>query len=158
MKNRSILLTALMVALLASSGSFHASAAGETKAVARTAIAEAENLVLSCYEVTLEAEKSGTNITRFSNALNDAGILLSMANLAYENGSFTSAVYFANQTRKSLEGFINRVQTAKETSLQQNRWDFMINIAAPIIGSMAVVVGSFIVWSFLKKKLGSVST
>lgn len=155
MNSKAIILTTIILALLVFNGSFYAPVAGETEADARIAITNAENLIINCYLAALEAEKSGANITQLLNTLNNAGLLLSKANLAYKNGNFTLAIDLANQTQTSLNGFADWAQTVKETGIEQTRWGFIINIVAPIVGLVTVVLDSFIVWSLLKKKYGS---
>jgi hypothetical protein len=150
---KSIFLVALLLILLILSGHSQVLAADELEA--REAIANAENLVRNCYNASLEAEKSGANITQLVNALNEAGMFLSRASLAYDNGNFTSAVDFATQTQARLNGFVEWAQSIKEMGLEQTRRDFLISIVAPIAGSVAIIFGSFIVWFFLKRRYGS---
>jgi hypothetical protein len=132
-----------------------ASAADELEA--KEAITNTENLLLNCYNASLEAEKAGANITQLLTILNEAGTFLSKAELAYKNGNFTSAVEFTNQTQTRLNGFADLARSAREMGLQQTYWDFMIYIVASIAGSIAIIFGSLIVWFFLKRRYGSVT-
>jgi hypothetical protein len=132
-----------------------ASAADELEA--KEAITNTENLLLNCYNASLEAEKAGANITQLLTILNEAGTFLSKAELAYKNGNFTLAVEFTNQTQTRLNGFADLARSAREMGLQQTYRDFMIYIVASIAGSIAIIFGSLIVWFFLKRRYGSVT-
>ncbi len=118
---------------------------------ARTAIANSENEVLSCYGVVADASKAGADVADLLNILNEAGMLLSRAKLAYAMGDFGSAVTFANQSMLELNGFITEADALKKTALQQGYLDFMINVVGSVIGAVAVICGGFAIW-FLSKK------
>lgn len=119
---------------------------------ARTAIANSENEVLSCYRVVADASKAGADVADLLNILNEAGMLLSRAKLAYAMGDFGSAVSFANQSMLKLNGFIADAEVLKETALQQGYLDFMINVVGSAIGAVAVICGGFAIWFLLKKR------
>jgi len=133
-------------------GSLCVFAVDESEANARTAIADAEVVVSDCYGAVLDAEKAGANVTELLSVLNEAGMLLSSANLAYETGDFNSTVYFATQSILMLHGFVAEAGISRETAIQQRYWDFMINVVASIVGTLVVICGGFGVWFFLKKK------
>lgn len=125
-------------------------AADETEEDARTAISEARSNVLDCYAAVVDAEKSGANVTDLLRILNEAGMLLSKANFAYNSSDFNSAVYFANQTQTSLNGFFDSARILKDATMRQNSMNTMVNTVAFI----GVICGGFVVWFFLKMKYG----
>lgn len=59
------------------------------QADAETAISSAQATLLNCYNAAKQAEAAGANITVLVDALNEAGALLSQAELAYDNKILT---------------------------------------------------------------------
>ena len=117
-----------------------------------TAISSAKNEILNCYNAAKEAEVAGANITVSVGTLNEAGSLLSQAELAYATNDFGAALNLAIQSQNSLNNFIGEANTLKETATQQRNQDFLINVLFSTIGAFAVVVAGFAAWFFLKKK------
>jgi len=142
----------LMSMVLVVGSSFRVFAVDESEANARTAIINAESTVFDCYGAALDTEKAGANVTELLSVLNEAGMLLSRANLAYENGDFNSSVYFANQSILKLNGFVAEAGVLKETALQQRYWDFVVNVVGSAVGAIAVICGGVVIWVFLKKR------
>jgi competence protein ComGC len=149
-----IFLISLMLVPFVANNSHNALALNETGADAKTAIAEAQEVIINCYAAALDAENSGANITQLLSAPNEAGMFLSKANLAYSEGNFSSAVYFANLARTQLDGFLNLAQTLKEKGIQQRNQDFIINIVGSIAGSGVTICGGLAVFFLLRRKYG----
>jgi hypothetical protein len=116
------------------------------------AISSAKSTMLSCYSAAKEAEAAGANITAIVGTLNEAGSLLSHAELAYSAGDFDAALSFAVQSQNTLNSFIEEANALKETGTQQQITDFLINVVGSILGAFAVLAAGFVVWLFLKKK------
>ena len=123
--------------------------AGEKDAA--TAISSAKNEILNCYTAAKEAEVAGANIKVLVSNLNEAGSLLSQAELAYATNDFDAAVKFAVRTQDYLNGFIAEANTLQETAIQHRNQDFLINFVGSIVGTFAVILVGFAVWFFLKK-------
>jgi hypothetical protein len=119
---------------------------------AAAAITSAKERIVTCYQAAREAEGAGANITSLVAILNDAGTLLSRAELAYSTNDFDAASNFAVQSREGLGNFVSEANALKETAIQQGNRDFMINVVGSAVGAIAVVVGGFAVWNFLKRK------
>lgn len=141
----------LVVFVLVFAVPFCVFAVGERDA-AEAAIGDAEGVIGECYGAVVEAERVGANVTDLLATLNEAGWLLSRAHLAYETGNFSLAVSFANQSRLRLNGFIVEAEALRENAARAGYLDFMNNIVGSAVGAVAVVVGGFAVWSFLKRK------
>jgi hypothetical protein len=124
--------------------------AGEEDAT--TAISSAKNEILNCYKAAKEAEVAGANIAVLVGPLNEAGSLLSQAELAYAANDFDVAFNFAVRSQNSLNGFIAEATTLQETAIQHRNQDFLINFVGSIVGTVAVILVGFAVWFFLKKK------
>ncbi|MCJ7560410.1 hypothetical protein MUO79_07300 [Candidatus Bathyarchaeota archaeon] len=119
---------------------------------AAAAITSAKEQVVACYQAAKDAEGAGANITSLTATLNDAGALLSRAELAYSSNDFGTARDLAVQSRERLDNFVSEANALKETAIQQGNQDFMINVVGSAVGAIAVVVGGFAVWNFLKRK------
>jgi hypothetical protein len=122
------------------------------QASAATAISSAKNTILTCYSAAKEAEAAGANITVLTTALNEAGLLLSQAELAYATSDFDAALNFAVQSQNHLSNFVGEANTLKETATREQNQDFLINVVGSIIGAFVVVIAGFAIWFFLKSK------
>jgi len=119
---------------------------------ASAAISSAKNTIANCYTAAKEAEAAGANITVIVGTLNEAGSLLSQAELAYAANDFDTALNLATQSQNRLNNFVGGANTLRETAVQQQTQDFLINVVGSTIGTFAVIIASFAVWRFLKKK------
>jgi hypothetical protein len=114
-------------------------------------IGEAENALISAYEAVSEAEKAGANITDLLSNLAEAGELLSKAKSVLSTNE-SAAADLAVESQAKLNGFSAEADALRVAAAQQLYWDFMVNFVGSIIGSVAVIVGGFAVWTVLKKK------
>lgn len=126
------------------------------QAGAAAAISSAKNTVVGCYGAVEEAEAAGANVTVLVATLNEAGSLLSQAELAYAANDFDAAVNFAVQSQSVLNGFVGEANVLRETAVQQQNQDFLVNVVGSIVGSIAVVVVGGLVWLLLKRKYENV--
>lgn len=125
-----------------------------SKSDAKSAIVAAEERIVVCYQAVAEADKAGANVTALLAVMNEAGWFLSKAKLAYKMGDFDLAGNFAVQSQERLSGFVEGADSLRGTAIQQRYWDFMVNVVGSIIGTVAVVGGSFFVWFLLKRRYG----
>ncbi len=126
--------------------------ASEDQAVSASALASAEESVSSAYQAVSKAEAAGANVSSLLVRLNDAGWLLSRAQMAYKSGDFNSSQQFAAQSQEELNGFVADANALKETAIQERYFDFMVNVVGSIVGAIGVVCASFFVWFLLKRK------
>lgn len=119
---------------------------------AGSAIQSAESELLICYEAVYEAEKAGANVSGLLNVLNEAGWLLAKAKLAYNIGDFDSAYECALECSQSLEGTVSQANSLKLEAEQASHMDFLINYMGSAAGSVAVLVGGYAVWLFLRRR------
>lgn len=122
---------------------------GATEAM--NAIREAEAEILNCYEATAEADRVGADVSDLLKLLDEAGMLLSKAYLAFENGDYALAVDFATQSKTWLSGVVIGANGLKDHASQAARWDFIVNVVGSSLGAVAVVFGGLAVWVSLKK-------
>ena len=118
---------------------------------AATVISTAKNKLLSCYEAVREAETTGANITSVLISLNEAGSLLSRAELAFSQDDFDAALSFGVQSQNSLNGVLEAANVLKETGQQEQFMNSLIKVVASLLGVIVVLVAGFAVWRFLKK-------
>lgn len=124
------------------------------------AIAQADQRVEVCYSAAADAEKAGGNVTSQLSVLDDAGMLLSKARLAFQNGDFDSAYSLAVLSSTTLTGFESMAGSLRDTAAQQRRVDFWVNVVGSTVGTFAVIVGGLLLWFSLKRryeKSGSVA-
>jgi cobalamin biosynthesis Mg chelatase CobN len=122
---------------------------------AATAISSAQNTILPCYDAAKAAEAAGANITSLTNTLNEAGSLLSQAQLAYSQGDFDAATNYAAQSQNKLNGFVSQADNLKQAAAQRESRDYLVNFVGSIVGAVAVVVAGFVIWFFLKRRYGA---
>ncbi len=118
---------------------------------AASKIQAAESEILNCYRAVYEAEKAGANVSELLNSLNEASWLLSKAKLAYNGGDYDSAFTHASECLSKLEGFTNQAEVLRLEAEQAGHLDFMVNFVGSAVGSLAIVVGGYAVWIYLKK-------
>jgi uncharacterized membrane protein YoaK (UPF0700 family) len=121
---------------------------------ASAAIFSAQNTIVNCYDAAKAAEAAGANITSLTNTLNEAGSLLSQAQLAYSQNDFDAAANYAVQSRNRLNGFISQADSLRQAASQRASRDYLVNFVGSIVGAFAVVAAGFVVWFLLKRRYG----
>lgn len=124
------------------------------EADARSAVVAAEERVVLCYESVAGADEAGADTVGLLALLDEAGMLLSRADLAYKMGDFGSAVNFSVQSREMLSGFVVEADVLRRAGMEQRYWDFMVNVVGSVVGTVVVVCGGFVVWFLLTRKYG----
>lgn len=119
---------------------------------ARAAVNEAQTRITLCYNAVADAESAGANVSELSNILNEAGTLLSRAQLALEQEKYDIALEFSSNCTQRLVGFTDAAEALRDTASQQRELDFVVNVIGSIVGTIAVVVGGWGAWVFLKRK------
>ena len=142
----------LLCLLLAFSLGFLPSVAWADQGGAANAISSARSQLLSCYEAVWDAEAAGANITSLTGTLNEAGLLLSQAEFAFSNGDFGAAQDYALQSQGKLSNLVSVANSLLNAAEAQRNQDFLVNVVGSTGGTVAVLVGSLGLWSFLKKR------
>ena len=119
---------------------------------AASAISAAQSKFVQCYDAARAAEAASANISQLASRLNSAGLLLSHAELAYSNGDFGSAQSLAVQSQNELGSFVSDANSLQASAAQGRTFSFLLNVVGSVVGTVAVLVGSFFVWGFLKRK------
>ena len=140
---------AVLLVLLAVFGS-SVSAQGDAAA----AISSAKSTVLSCYKAAKDAETAGANITTLTGTLNEAGALLSRAELAYSKSDYGEAASLAVQSQNKLNNFAAKANSIRDAAARRESRDFLVNVVGSVAGAFAVVGVGVGTWVFLKKRSG----
>ena len=119
-----------------------------------SAISAAQNNLIHCYDAAKAAESSGANISQLTVRLNSAGLLLTRAEWASSIGNFGLVSSLAAQSQNELGSFVSDANSLQASAAQSRTYDFLLNVVWSILGTVAVVVGSFVVWRFFKRKFG----
>jgi hypothetical protein len=119
---------------------------------AGSAIAQAEQRVETCYSAAADAEKAGANVTSLLNILDEAGMNLSVARVAFQDGNFDSAYTLAVQSNASLNGFEAQAVSLKDTAAQQRYVDFAVNVVGSTVGTFTVITIGLVIWFGLKRR------
>ena len=119
-----------------------------------SAIASVQEELTVCYRAVVNASSAGANVTSLLRVLDQAGGNLSLADLAYSTGDNASAQTYAKQSLNLLvENNVVAQANALESSASKARfWGFMIEVVGSSVGAVAVLIGGFVVWSFLRKR------
>ena len=134
------------------------SVAAISQSEAVSALDDAEGAVVSAYQAVLKADAAGANVSGLLIRLNDAGQLLTRARMAYGSGDFDSALELAVLCQERLGGFVADADVLTEIAAKDRSLDFWVNVVGSIVGSVGVVCGSFIVWSYLDRRYGKIGS
>jgi len=145
-------IVALLVLLVLPLAGFVAVGFGASEADARAAIAEASQRVNICYSAAADAAKAGGNVTGLLVALDEAGGLLSKAELALAKGEFDSASTLAHLSEERLVGFEDGAAGLRNSAVRANFLDFAFGVVGSAAGSVLVVVVGVVVWFWLKRR------
>ena len=119
---------------------------------ARSAVAEASQRVNTCYSAAADAAKAGANVTGLLVTLDDAGGLLSKAELALVKGEFDSASTLAHLSEERLVGFEDAAVGLRDSAVRAGFLDFAFGVVGSAVGSVAVVLVGVVVWFYLKRR------
>jgi uncharacterized Tic20 family protein len=119
---------------------------------AASAISVAQSQLVSCFDAAKSAEAAGANISQLTAALNNAGLLLTNAQLAYSAGDYGAAQNFASQSQSVLSNFVSNANSLQTAATQNGNTSFLLNFVGSIAGTFVVLVGGVVVWVLLKRK------
>jgi len=119
---------------------------------ASSELASANNNLVQCLNAAKAAEQAGANITALTGTLDEAGSTYSQAELAYSVGNFPDAYTLALHSQNELSNFISTANSLQNAALQKQNTDFLLNFVGPIIGAVAVIVGSVAIWISLNRR------
>jgi len=141
----------LVLSLLFVTGFLPASVRADQSS-ASSVLASTESKLVECFNAAKAAEAAGANISGLTSTLNVAGSLFSQAEFAYSSGNFSGAEALAVQSQNELSNLVSTASSLQSAAAQKQNLDFYLTFVGPIVGAVAVIVGSFVVWTLLKRK------
>lgn len=142
----------IMAISLLSTILFISPAACSSQSEAESQILLAEEEVFNCYWAVYEAEKAGADVSELLKRLNEAAWLLSQAKHAYNLEEYDLALSLANQSLAKLTSFVDKAISLKLSAERARFFDFMVNFVGSAVGAVAILVGGYGVWFYLKKR------
>ena len=115
----------------------------------------AKRQILVCLNTAVETARFGADVSSLVIILNNAGNLLSKAELAYSQGNFGAAVVNAVACSESLDGFVD--EAAELQILEQEHGVYSLyGVIGSFLGVFIVIIVSYWVWILLKQRYGDV--
>jgi hypothetical protein len=119
---------------------------------ASSELASAQSKLVECFNAAKAAEAAGANVSELISTLNVAGSLFSQAMFAYSSGNFSGAYALAVQSQSELSNFVSTASSLRSAAAQKQNVDFYLNFVGSIVGAVAVIAASFVVWVLLKHR------
>ena len=156
-KARSVLRFAFVLLLLFTAASqFSVSMAiaeiGEDEA--DLALASADGAVVSAYHSVLEAEEAGANVSDLLVRLNESGLFLTQARIAYWMDDFDETVNFAASSRSIGIKVQDEAVRLKSAALIERVQLIILTVAVSGVSISLIASGSFWVWRALGRRYG----
>ena len=120
--------------------------------VAVSAISQAEEVLASAYEVVLEAEQAGADVSDLLARLNVAGEYLASSHVWYELGDYTNATRFANLCYDVGEEVRNGAYALKNKAYGLWATGLVVRMTVSIVGVVVIVFLSFVGWRAFKRR------
>ncbi len=123
---------------------------------ASSLITEAEQKVAECFKSLAGVDAVGANVISLYSVLNDAGNLLSEANLAYRQGDFSTALELASKCLEKLDGFIEEADSLMVTGIQNNYNDFLFNVVGSFSLTLVILGCGAVIWLLMSRKKSNI--
>jgi hypothetical protein len=114
-------------------------------------VADADAAVRSAFNATLQAEKAGANVSDLLARLNQAGLLLTEAEIASASGNSTDASGKAGQCIGIAQTVESDATALKASALDQARTVFWTYLTFSVVSTAAFVVALVLVWRRFKR-------
>ena len=126
--------------------------ASNSEDIAAASIEGAENVLVSAYQVVLEAEQVGANVSGLLAQLNEAGELLAEAQVAFRLGDFDEVVLSANNCSEIGENVKIEADELRIAAYGSRITGFWFTMTGSMVGVVAVGFGSFWSWRVFKRR------
>jgi hypothetical protein len=141
------LLLMLMIASLLCLAPIHVRGAIE----ASSSVGGADAAVQQAFNATLDAQRSGANVSGLIFRLNEAGSVLVEAEIALEDGNSSEAASKADQCIGIAQSVRSDADVLKASALQEANVVFLSYLLFSVVGIAAFAVALMIVWSWFKR-------
>jgi len=119
---------------------------------AASAISQAEEVVVSAYEAVLEAEQAGADVSGLLFWLNEAGEYLAASRMFLRLEDFSESVRLSDLGEAIGKDVERDAHVLKDLALGESVQRMLFTAVGSLIGVVLVVVGSFWLWNFLRKR------
>lgn len=117
-----------------------------------SAIGRAELAMGLAYEMVLEAEGAGADVSGLLNELNDGAEILSKAYMSYRVGDYDDAVYFANVCCDLVEGISVKANELQHVAIIEMKERFALTSVGSVVAIGCVYFGGVLGWRFFKRR------
>jgi len=156
--NSSLKLLAISICLISLVSVSFPTINAATEATAIQAINRSEEALASAYEIVLETEQAGANVSVLLDRLNIAGENLAEAQMLFRLGDFDGAVHSAELSSDQVEGnFMNTAEKLKNDAQQIESERWFANLITSLVALIAVISGTTIAWLIFKRRHFSTS-
>ena len=116
--------------------------------------------VEKAFNVVLDAEKAGGNVTQLLLKLNTAGVLLAAAQNAYNSGNTANVTLIAENVRQIADQVNGDAINLRNASFVESQNSFWLTLIFSIVGAGVFGLSVWFVWrrfkrTFIKKLLGA---
>lgn len=141
------LLLVLAITGLFSHGSFYVKGSDG----ASSSIGEAGAAIRQAFNATLDAERAGANVSGLIVRLNEAGSLLTMAEVAYGNGNLSGAVDLAGQSLRTAYDVKDDALKMKDSAAQNTHSLIVSSVIFWASGASGFTLLLILVWVWFKR-------
>jgi len=117
---------------------------------ASTSVGDADVAVRQAFNATLDAERAGANVSGLILRLNEAGRILTEAEIALGNGNSSEAASKAVQCIGIAESVKSDADVLKASALDGARTVFWMSLTFSVVGIAVFVVVLMLVWRWFK--------
>lgn len=145
-------LVLLMLLVFASNLFVFANSREVSEDEATSALTNANEAVVSAYQVILEAEKTGANVSGLVGRLNEASVLLAEGQVALRTGDFEKAVRSANLGYEIGQNVKNQANELGGKAYGPWVMRLWLVMTGSLVGAIVVALVSFWGWRFFKRR------
>jgi hypothetical protein len=120
--------------------------------VVTSPLTEAEDTLTSTYEVVLEAEEAGANVSNLLDELNLGAEYLAEAYIYHRLGIAENANRFADLSISVVEGIRSEALELRDEAKIAEENESAMNMFGSTVGVVVVVVFFFIFWQLFKRR------
>jgi VIT1/CCC1 family predicted Fe2+/Mn2+ transporter len=110
-----------------------------------------EETVVEVYEVILEAERAGVDVSGLLHRLDVAGEYLTLARMCLRTGNLEGAARNASLSEEALDGLVEDAGVLRERAVKESDERFWMAIGGSVVGVVTVVCGGWLGWSWFKR-------
>lgn len=118
---------------------------------ASSSVPEADVAVRQAFQATLNAERAGANVSGLMLRLNEAGVILGEAEIAFGNGDSSGAAGNASLCIGIAGSVKSDADVLKASALDEAQAVFQTSLIVSVVGIATFVVVLVLVWRWFKR-------